>query len=92
MAKQALEIIVGIKNARSHYGDNAHFIADREFMRGMLDVIWPALSDTIPLLRSKVGLELQQAILDDLWDFAEQTLASIKSNGVPEYPSTPKRR
>lgn len=92
MAKQVLEIFVGIKNARSHYGINADFIAEREFIRGFLDAMWPALHDTIPLIRSKVGLELQQAVIDDLCDFAEQTLADIKANGEPSYPSTPKRR
>lgn len=92
IAKQILEIIVSIRNARSHYDAKTDFYADREFIRGLLDAAWPALNDTIPLMRSKVGLELQQAILDDLWDLAERTLADIEAKGEPTYPCTPKIR
>lgn len=92
MAKQILEVIVGIKKARAHYDVGENFHADREFIRGMLDVIHPALNDTLPLIRSKVGLELQQAILNDLWEFAESTLADTEAKGEPAYPNKPRIR
>jgi len=80
-AIQMLEVIAGMKRARIAFYDNIardRFQADMYFIRGFLDATLPIFDDTAPLMRSKFGVELQEAILDDFFDNAEVALKKIK--------------
>lgn len=80
-AIQILETVAGMKRARKGLFDEIgrdRFQPDMMFIRGFLDATTPLFSDTASLMRSKFGVMLQEAIMDDFFDNAEGALRNIK--------------
>lgn len=72
-----LERVVMLKDARTSMFDGASLERcqpDAVFVRGMLDAAGELFGDAAPLMRSKFGEELQEAIMDDFWDNARAAL------------------
>jgi len=81
MAGQMLEVVVGMKDARFDLFegvDRSRFQPDMVFIRGFLDAVGPLFGDAAPLMRSKFGITLQEAILDDFFDNARAALQKLR--------------
>ena len=89
IAGQMLEVVVGLKNARTGFFDGIdrrRFQPDMVFIRGLLDAIGPLFGDAAPLMRSKFGVALQEAILDDFFDNAEVALKKLRAQPPERFP------
>jgi hypothetical protein len=85
-----LETIAGMERARAgdfEGIDRSRFQPDMYFIRGFLDATRPVFGDAGALMRSKFGLALQEAILDDFFDNAAFALQKIKSQSFDRMPS-----
>lgn len=81
-AIQILEIVVGMQKARTGIFndiDPSRFQPDMFFVRGFLDATVPLFGDTAPMMRTKFGMALQEAIMDDFFDNAEIALDMIRA-------------
>lgn len=90
-AIQMLETIAGMNRARGDLFngiDRSRFQPDMYFVRGFIESMGPLFSDSKLLMRSKFGLALREAIMDDFFDNAEAALRKVKAmpfDGVPKY-------
>lgn len=90
MAGQMLEVVVGMKNARAGMFDDidrSRFQPDMLFIRGFLDATGPLFGDAAPLMRSKFGIALQEAILDDFFDNAKAALQKMRGRPYDHFRS-----
>ena len=88
-AVQMLETIAGLRRARAAIYNNIsqdRFQPDMYFIRGFLDATYPLFGDTAPLMRTKFGVELQQAIMYDVFDNAEAALRMVKDANLDRMP------
>lgn len=72
-----LERVVMLKDARNTTFKGASLERcqpDAVFVRGMLDAAGELFGDAAPLMRSKFGVQIQEAIMDDFWDNARAAL------------------
>lgn len=72
-----LEKVVMLKDSRTALFQGASLERcqpDAVFVRGMLDAAGVMFGDAAPLMRSKFGIQLQEAILDDFWDNGREAL------------------
>jgi|GEM_PF-3271713 len=72
-----LEQVVMLKDARNTMFAGASLERcqpDAVFVRGMLDAAGELFGDAAPLMHSKFGVQLQEAIMDDFWDNARAAL------------------
>lgn len=90
-ALQMLETISGLKRARTDIFDGmdrSRFQPDMYFVRGFIESTGPLFSDSRLLMKSKFGIALREAIMDDFFDNAEAALRKAKEtpfNGTPRF-------
>ena len=75
-----LEQVVMLKDARCTTFKGASLDRcqpDAVFVRGMLDAAGELFGDAAPLMRSKFGVQLQEAIMDDFWDNSRVALRKV---------------
>lgn len=83
-----LERVVMLKDGRSTMFEGASLERcqpDAVFVRGMLDAAGELFGDASPLMRSKFGVQLQEAIMDDFWDNARAALRKLHAS-KPQMP------
>lgn len=72
-----LENVVMLKDARSTRFKGVSLERcqpDAVFVQGMLDAAGQLFGDAAPLMRSALGVQLQEAIMADFWDNSREAL------------------
>jgi|GEM_PF-5005177 len=88
-----LDVFVGIQEAQELFDSRLRYMADREYIRGFLDVLMPMLGDVCSLLHQHPKLEraLRECVSDDFNDCARVWLRTLQQAHAIYEPSGAQR-